>query len=152
MDLDAIIARIDLEGLARQVIDADFRAGGSPREVDGAGKWQRLRYVILPQAIRISLPATVGFLVVLLVVVRYDDGWVLPMLAAFGFMGVVTWQSAVVQPRVLARRHAQEAQRDPVGAARARRRERILCWVGMVVGLGSGTAGLIVGLVASGRI
>ena len=96
--------------------------------------------------------ATVGFLVVLLLLVRYDDGWVLPMLAAFGFMGVVTWQSAVVQPRLLARRHAQEARRDPVGAARARRRERILCWVGMVVGLGSGTAGLIVGLVSSGRI
>lgn len=96
--------------------------------------------------------ATFGFLVTILLVVRYDDGWVLPTLAALVFMGVVTWQSAVVQPRVLVRRHALEAQRDPVGAARARRRERIQCLLGAIIGLGAGLAGLFFGLASSGRI
>ena len=96
--------------------------------------------------------ATIGFLVVILVLVKVDDGWVLPTLAALAFMAVVTYQSAVVQRRVLARRHALEAQRDPVGAARTRRRERITCWLGAIVGLGFGLGGLFAGLVSSGRL
>ena len=89
--------------------------------------------------------ATIGFLVVILVLVKVDDGWVLPTLAALAFMAVVTYQSAVVQRRVLARRHA-------VGAARTRRRERITCWLGAIVGLGFGLGGLFAGLVSSGRL
>jgi hypothetical protein len=64
---------------------------------------------------------------------------------------VIFHQSMVVQPRVLARRHALEAQRDPVGAARLRRKERIQCWLGAGIGLVCGLGGLIAGLTASGR-
>jgi hypothetical protein len=67
------------------------------------------------------------------------------------FMAVVFHQSIVVQPRVMARRHALEAQRDPVGAARRRRRERIFCWIGATIGVICGVGGLIAGLVATGK-
>jgi hypothetical protein len=58
----------------------------------------------------------------------------------------------VVQPRVLARRHALEAQRDPVLAAKMRRRERIQCWLGASVGFVGGFGGMIAGLISSGRL
>lgn len=96
--------------------------------------------------------ATVGFLVSILLLTPFDDGWLLPVLATLVFMAVVFHQSMVVQPRVLARRHALEAQRDPVGAARQRRKERIQCWLGAGIGLVCGLGGLIAGLVASGRL
>ena len=66
--------------------------------------------------------ATVGFLLSLIVFSRFDGGWLPPVIACAAFMGVVYYQSLVVVPRVTARRHAIEAQRDPVGAARKRRR------------------------------
>ncbi|MGH8078765.1 MAG: hypothetical protein ACREPE_15805, partial [Lysobacter sp.] len=61
-------------------------------------------------------------------------------------------QTLLVQPRVLQRRHAFEALRDPIAATANRRRERITCWLGMIVGGCGGMGGLIVGLVASGRL
>jgi hypothetical protein len=67
-------------------------------------------------------------------------------------MASIFYQTMVVQPRVMVRRHALEAQRDPARAAKRRRRERIQCWVGAIVGLVFGLGGLIVGLVASGRL
>lgn len=96
--------------------------------------------------------ATVGFLVSILLLTRFDDGWMLPVFATLAFMAVVFHQSMVVQPRVLARRHALEAQRDPAGAAQQRRKERIQCWLGAGIGLVCGLGGLIAGLVASGRL
>ena len=135
LGLTAGLAGIYL-GLRRQLqgsIDAAERAG-------------------LVRSAVVNALATVGFLGAIVLLVRYDDGWVMPTLAALGFMAVVMWQSAVVQRRVLARRHALEARRDPVGAARARRREKIQCILGAVIGLGGGLAGLFFGLVSSGRI
>jgi hypothetical protein len=57
-----------------------------------------------------------------------------------------------VQPRILARRHALEMQRDPVAATRARRRERIQCWAGAILGFVFGFGGLVFGLASSGRL
>lgn len=68
------------------------------------------------------------------------------------FMAVVFWQSAVVQPRAKARRHAFEARIDPVGAAKRRRRERWECWLGLAVGTIGGLGGLFVGLKTSGLL
>ncbi|HET8819572.1 MAG TPA: sigma-70 family RNA polymerase sigma factor [Xanthomonadaceae bacterium] len=96
--------------------------------------------------------ATLGYLVAILLIARHDEGWVLSVVATLGFMAVVMWQSVVVQARVLARRRALEARRDPVGAARRRRRERLTCWLGAVIGLGTGFTGLYLGLVSSGRL
>jgi RNA polymerase sigma factor (sigma-70 family) len=95
--------------------------------------------------------ASVAFVFCLLAVAAFELGWQVPVLGMLAFMAVVFHQSIVVQPRVMARRHALEAQRDPVGAARRRRRERIFCWIGATIGLICGIGGLIGGLVASGR-
>ncbi len=96
--------------------------------------------------------AALGFLVALLVLARLDRGWLLPVLATIGFMGIVFHQAMVVQPRVLARRHALEARLDPARAAARRRRERLVCWVGASVGLVCGGGGLLLGLISSGRL
>lgn len=72
------------------------------------------------------------------------------VLAWLGFMAVIFYQSIVVQPRAMRRRHALEAARDPVGAAKRRRRERIHCWIGGIIGFTCGCGGMIVGLMNSG--
>ena len=100
----------------------------------------------------VSALASIGFLVALLVLARFDDGWQLPVLATLAFMAVVFHQAIIVQPRVLARRHALEARRDPRTAAAKRRRERWVCWIGASLGLVCGFGGLLYGLAASGRL
>lgn len=100
----------------------------------------------------VSALASIGFIVAMLVLVRFDNGWVLPILATLLFMAVVFYQTLLVQPRVLRRRHALEAQRDPVAAAARRRRELLKCWLGSVFGLVGGLGGVIVGLLQSGRL
>lgn len=96
--------------------------------------------------------ASIGFVITLVSLATFDTGWLLPVLATVAFMAVIFYQSLVVQPRALQRRHAREAQRDPVAAARLRRRERILCWLGSVLGFACGFGGLIYGLIVSGRL
>lgn len=123
---------------------------GLRRQLRGALD-ERERMGLVRSAV-INALASVGFVAVLLAVAYGTEGWIAPVLATLAFMAVVFWQSLVVQPRVLARRHALEAQRDPAAAARRRRRERIQCWIGAIVGLVCGLGGLIVGLVSSGRI
>ena len=72
------------------------------------------------------------------------------VLAWLGFMAVIFHQTLVVQPRAVRRRHAQEAARDPVAAARRRRRERIQCWIGGGIGFVCSCAGMVMGLNAAG--
>jgi RNA polymerase sigma factor (sigma-70 family) len=101
----------------------------------------------------INAMASVLFVICMLAVGVTDrGGWQVPVLAMLAFMAVIFYQSIVVQPRVMARRHALEAQRDPVGAARMRRRERIFFWLGAGIGLVCGLGGMIAGLVGSGRL
>ena len=95
---------------------------------------------------------SIGFVVALLLASHYTRGWLGPTVATLVFMAVVLWQTAVVQPRILRRRHAQEAQHDAAAAMRRRRCERIQAWIGVVVGIGCGLAGLIFGLIESGRL
>ena len=89
---------------------------------------------------------------------RQADGAVLAtygettVLATAVFMATVLYQSMVVQPRALQRRHAREAALDPAAAARRRRREKAIAWIGAVVGCTCGIGGLLLGLVSSGRI
>lgn len=96
--------------------------------------------------------ASVSFMGCLILLARFNTGWALPVLAMLIFMAVIFYQTIVALPRVLARRHALEAQRNPKLAAKMRRRERILCWVGATIGLLGGFGGMIAGLVASGRL
>ena len=99
--------------------------------------------------------ASIGFVVLLVLVASHARGPLLvgaSIALTLGFMAVIFHQTLVVQPRALRRRHALEAQRDPVAAARRRRRERIHCWIGAIVGGTCGLGGLIVGLVSSGHL
>jgi RNA polymerase sigma factor (sigma-70 family) len=101
----------------------------------------------------INALASVAFVVCMLLVTSATQGtgmlaWT--VLAWAGFMGVILYQTSVVQPRAMRRRHALEAARDPVGAARRRRRERIHCWIGGVIGFACGSAGMYLGLHAAG--
>ena len=123
---------------------------GLRRQLNGAIDEEERRGLIRSAAI--NGIASVLFMVCAIALASFDDGWVLPVLAMLGFMSVVFYQTIVVQPRVLARRHALEAQRDPVRAAKMRRRERIQCWIGATIGLVGGVGGMIAGLIASGRL
>jgi hypothetical protein len=100
----------------------------------------------------ISGLATLGFMVGTVLAARYSTTWMPLVLLAIVFFGILFWQSMVVEPRIKARRHALEAARDPVRAARCRRRERLLGWLACAVGFGVGGAALIAGLVSSGRL
>ncbi len=106
----------------------------------------------LTRSAMISAGASLGFMAALIIVAKTTTTWHLPVLATLGFMATVFHQTIIVQRRVLSRRHALEMSRDPVAAAKRRRRERWVCWVGAVVGFGSGLGGLIVGLIQSGRL
>ena len=96
--------------------------------------------------------ATLGFMAGIVLTTRYSTTWMPPALLVAVFFGIVFRQSMVVEPRIKARRHALEAARDPVRAARCRRRERILGWLACMMGFGLGGGGLIVGLISSGRL
>jgi hypothetical protein len=106
----------------------------------------------LTRSAGINALTTVAFVVAMLLVVRFDSGWVWPLIAGLAFMASIFYQTMVVQPRVTARRRALETQRDPVRAAARRRRERIQCWVGAIIGFVFGFGGLIAGLIMSGKI
>ena len=106
----------------------------------------------LTRSALINSAASIGFMIALVALAAGSRGWLLPTLATCGFMGIIFWQSAVVQPRAMVRRHALEAARDPEAAARRRRRERLQCRIGMIVGALGGFGGLLGGLIASGRL
>lgn len=100
----------------------------------------------------VNVFAIFGYLVSMLLTTTSTRGWVPATVATCVFMGIVFWQTGVVQPRAKARRLAVEARVDPEGAAKRRRRERIQCRIGLVLGTLGGLGGLIAGLVASGRV
>lgn len=96
--------------------------------------------------------ASVGFVVAITVVAARDPGWFWPTVMTLVFLGTVFWQSMVVQPRAMRRRHAREAALDPEAAARDRRRERLRTRLGVGLGMVAALGGLFAGLVASGRL
>lgn len=102
----------------------------------------------------ISALASLGFVACLLLSVRYARGAALVAISVpvwLAFMATIFHQTLVVQPRAMRRRHALEAIRDPVGAAKRRRRERIHCWIGATVGFVCGSGGMVLGLLAALR-
>ncbi|SFK78416.1 RNA polymerase sigma factor, sigma-70 family [Lysobacter sp. cf310] len=110
------------------------------------------RYALVRSAVICGLVSIAFVTALLLIAHSGGGGWWLPSLTTLGFIVVILWQTAVVQPRILRRRHALEAARDPVAAARRRRCERIQAWIGVVIGVGCGVGGLIAGLIQSGRL
>ncbi|MET0289871.1 MAG: sigma-70 family RNA polymerase sigma factor [Pseudoxanthomonas sp.] len=106
----------------------------------------------LKRAAAINATASVMFVVLITTYGIWGSGWIFPVALAAVFFGVIFWQSAIVEPRIKARRHAQEAMRDPATAAKARRRERVLCWIGCATGLLCGGGGLLYALISTGRL
>ncbi|RDZ27826.1 RNA polymerase sigma factor [Lysobacter silvisoli] len=110
------------------------------------------RYALIRSAVICAL-VSIAFVAALMLIAHSGrGGWWLPTAATLAFIGVVMWQTQVTQPRALRRRHALEAARDPLAAARQRRRERVQSWLGLVVGVGCGLGGLVLGLIESGRL
>lgn len=123
---------------------------GTRKQLKGAIDDAERRALI--RSATINSLATIGFLISILLITRYTEGWLPAVLSTLVFMAIVFHQSLIAQPRILRRRHALEARRDPVGAAKRRRRERVECWVGATIGVVCGFGGLIVGLITSGRL
>ncbi|MBZ4039686.1 RNA polymerase sigma factor [Novilysobacter selenitireducens] len=109
------------------------------------------RHALIRSSVVCAL-ASVGFIITITALAAESKGWLWPVVATAVFMATVFWQAMVVQPRALQRRHAREAALDPTGAARRRRREKAIAWIGAVVGFTCGIGGLLLGLVSSGRI
>lgn len=96
--------------------------------------------------------ATTMFMLGITLCSTYSTGWPAPVAVWIAFMATISYQSLYRQPRIMGRRHAAEARRDPIKAARDRRRERWQCWLGITVGLGMGCFGMAYGLISSGRL
>jgi RNA polymerase sigma factor (sigma-70 family) len=112
---------------------------------------ERERSELVRSAVVSSL-ASLGFVILLVLVASSARGPLLmtgTVVLTLGFMAVIFYQTLVVQPRALRRRHAMEAARDPVAAAKRRRRERIHCWIGCIVGATCGLGGMVAGLMAA---
>lgn len=86
-----------------------------------------------------------------LVASTFASGWYAPTAVFVAFLAALGWQQMVMIPRILAARHAREREVDPEAAQRQSRQRR-LAWLGMTIGALSGGAGLIAGLVSTGRI
>ena len=106
----------------------------------------------LKRSAAMSAGLSLAFVVGMFAYALWGHGWLVPLLLTLGLFGGVSYLCLVVEPRIKARRHAVEAQRDPVKAARDRRRERLLAWLGFVLGMTLGGGGLVWGMISSGRL
>ena len=96
-----------------------------------------------------------GLITVVLAVLGFTlsgflPGWWPATLTFVLFLAAIGWQHMIALPRVLGPRWARERACDPSAASR-QRRQRIVAWCGMILGAVCGGAGLITGLVMSGR-
>lgn len=130
-------------------------AGGVAGVIIGARHLKRqARSVEELEAIRRFTYASV--VLVLLVAALFPISWAMtrhPMSQVLVFAGFVVGLSGlhlIWLPRILRDRHALEALEDPARAARNRARERRAAIIGWTLGLLSGTAGLIAGLLLGG--
>lgn len=78
-------------------------------------------------------------------------GWIPHVAFSLAYMLGISWACNRWLPRILKRRQQRDLLRDPVGTARKLRRSRIWSVVGATIGLSLGTAGVVFGLIASGR-
>ncbi len=72
-------------------------------------------------------------------------------IACMRMLTVLLLSTQVQLSRLLAPQQARERLADPQAAAK-QRRQWLGCVIGLVVGIGSGWAGMIAGLLASGRL
>ena len=97
-----------------------------------------------------------GIVLVILAVLGFwastlSSSWLPAVVVFVLFLSAIGWQHMIALPRILGPRLAREREHDPTAAAR-QRRQRYWAWFGMIFGGLGGGAGLITGLLASGRI
>jgi RNA polymerase sigma factor (sigma-70 family) len=111
---------------------------------------QREKHELVAYGVTSSL-LVIGFSVGITWLARVP-GWIPHLALSLGFMFGIAWMCGVWMPRIVARRREHERRIDPVRAAAAEARERRFGRLGMALGLGLGTAGLVLGLYLSGRM
>jgi RNA polymerase sigma factor (sigma-70 family) len=79
-------------------------------------------------------------------------GWMPHMALTLAYMAVIGWTSGRWFPRILQRRHARDLLLDPEGERRRMQRQRTWRGWGCVLGFTLATAGLLAGLLMSGRL
>jgi RNA polymerase sigma factor (sigma-70 family) len=129
-------------------------AGGIAGVLIGARQLKKqARSVEELEAIRRFTYASVAL--VLLAAALFPISWIMtrqPMsqvLVFFGFIAGLAGLHLIWLPRIVRGRHALEALEDPARAASARARERRSAIIGWTLGLISGLAGLIAGILAA---
>jgi RNA polymerase sigma factor (sigma-70 family) len=85
---------------------------------------------------------------VLMMVSLTGEAIVLPSLAFFALLASIGAMNLWWLPRILARRHAAEALRDPIAARISREHEQRHAWISLVMGLAFGGVGLAVAFYA----
>ncbi|MBD9478038.1 sigma-70 family RNA polymerase sigma factor [Pseudoxanthomonas sp. PXM02] len=79
-------------------------------------------------------------------------GWIPHTALTLGYMTVICWTSGRWLPRILERRQARDLARDPDGVRRCMERQRFWRRWGLALAVTLATAGLLAGLVMSGRL
>ncbi|WP_345778849.1 RNA polymerase sigma factor [Pseudoxanthomonas sp. LH2527] len=79
-------------------------------------------------------------------------GWMPHLGLTLVYVGGICWASALWLPRILKRRQARDAMRDPEGARRQLERQRFWRIWALVLAVGLASLGVLAGLVMSGRL
>ena len=79
-------------------------------------------------------------------------GWMPHLGLTLVYVGGICWASALWLPRILKRRQARDAMRDPEGARRQLERQRFWRIWALVLAVGLAILGVLAGLVMSGRL
>ena len=103
------------------------------------------------RATRAIALATVAFGVGFPWLLLATRGWLWAALLGAGFFATMAWQAGVAMGRVRARRHAALLARDGEAARPRITRERRVAALGLWLGMAMGLAGLVAGIVLTGR-
>ncbi len=114
--------------------------------IDAEEKRALARYAL------VGIGFVVLFTVAMAITLHGEHSIVLPTLSFIALLGSVGAMNLWWMPRILSRRHALEATRNPVAARLARRDERRQAWISMVLGMAFGGIGLSVAYVLMGTI
>ena len=113
--------------------------------LDGRERRDLLRYGVFCTVLILAF-------VVGIVALTQVRGWMPHLGLTLAYMGGICWASAVWLPRILKRRQARDAIRDPEGTRRQIERQRFWRVWGLVLAVSLASAGVFAGLVMSGRL
>jgi len=92
----------------------------------------------------------VGFIAGMMFILKSElHIWLWTGIWSIAFMAAMTYSVLAWLPRILARRKAAEKARYPVAFERRERKEKTNARIGLFIGIGMGSLGLIIGLLSS---